>query len=413
MSNIYEYARQRYQELGIDTEAALDILSKISISMHCWQGDDVTGFESFDGGLDGGIQATGNYPGRARTPDELRADIEMALSMIPGTHRLNLHASYAVTDQPVGRDKLEPKHFDYWSDWAVEKGMGLDFNPTYFSHPMVKDGLTLSSPDKATRDYWIAHGVACRRIAQNFADKTGKESLCNVWIPDGLKELPADRLGPRVRLRESLDKVFAEKLDGVVDSVESKVFGIGLESYTVGSNEFYMSYCGTHKGVYPLLDNGHYHPTETVSDKIPALLAFYDRLPLHVTRAVRWDSDHVVIFDDELREIAKELVRCNALDKAMIGLDFFDASINRVSAWVVGVRNMQKALLYALLQPSAAMKDAQDKAGYTDMLVTSEACKTLPWAVVWDEFLARNNKPTDTQWLKDVRKYEQEVLFKR
>mgnify|MGYP000859446435 FL=1 len=344
MNNRYEQAKQRYAKLGVDVDAALAALTNKPISIHCWQGDDVSGFENADSALSGGIQATGNYPGKARTPDELMADFDKAISLIPGKKRINLHASYAIFEgNKADLDKLEPKHFSRWVEYAKSRGIGIDFNPTFFSHPLAKDGLTLSHPDEKIRTFWINHGVACRWIAAYIAKELNSPVLNNVWIPDGYKDMPADRLGPRLRLKNSLDRIFAGKLDGVIDCVESKVFGIGVESYTVGSNEFYMSYAASHPGVYNLLDNGHYHPTELVSDKIPSLLAFFDIIPLHVTRPVRWDSDHVVLFEDETKEIAKEIVRNNAMDKVLIGLDFFDASINRVAAWIIGTRNMQKA----------------------------------------------------------------------
>jgi len=414
MSTYYEIAKERYEKLGVNTEAALKSLGGTPISIHCWQGDDVTGFEDAGEALSGGIQTTGNYPGKARTPDELMADLDKALSLIPGSHRINLHASYAIFDgEPAGRDALEPKHFAKWVAYAKGRGLGIDFNPTFFSHPMVKDNLTLSSPDENVRGYWVRHAIACRRIAASIAKELGKPVLNNVWIADGYKDVPADRLGPRLRLKKSLDEIFAEKLDGVIDCVESKVFGIGLESYTVGSNEFYLAYAASHPGVYNLLDNGHYHPMEYVSDKIPSLLAYFDKVPLHVTRSVRWDSDHVVLLEDELKEIAKEIVRNGALQKVLIGLDFFDASINRIAAWVVGVRNMQKALLYALLCPWERLREMQEKSEFTALMVEQELFKTLPFGAVWEEFCGRNKVPKDGEWLKTVRDYEEDNLLKR
>lgn len=410
---MYELAKKQYAALGIDTEKALEKLAQMKISVHCWQGDDVTGFENAGEALSGGIQATGNYPGKARTPAELMADFEKAKSLIPGQIRINLHASYAITDGTVGRDELKPEHFQPWIDFAKKNGIGIDFNPTFFSHPMVKNDLTLSSPDEEVRQYWVRHGIACRRIAAYIAKELGTPVLNNVWIPDGYKEVPADRLSPRLRLKKSLDEIFAEKLDGVIDAVESKVFGIGLESYTVGSNEFYMAYAATHPGVYNLLDNGHYHPTEVVSDKIPSLLAFFDKVPLHVTRPVRWDSDHVVRFEDEIREIAKEIVRNHAEDKVLIGLDFFDASINRIAAWVIGTRSMQKALLYALLMPFDALREMQDKHDITRMLMLDEEIKTYPMGAVWDEYCRRQGVPVGTEWYPQVEQYEKDVLLKR
>lgn len=410
----YEEAKKRYEALGVDVEGALKKLAATTISIHCWQGDDVTGFENADGALTGGIQATGNYPGKARTPQELMADFDKVLSLTPGAKKINLHACYAIFDgNKVDRDAIEPKHFAPWVAYAKERGIGIDFNPTCFSHPMLKNGLSLSSPDEEVRAFWIRHCIACRRIAAYFAKELGQPVVNNVWIPDGYKDIPADRLGPRMRLKDSLDQIFAEKLDGVIDCVESKVFGIGVESYTVGSNEFYMGYAASHPGVYNLLDNGHYHPTEVVSDKIPSLLAFFDKIPLHVTRPVRWDSDHVVLFDDETREIAKEIVRNDALDKVLIGLDYFDASINRISAWVVGVRNMQKALLFALLQPNAKMKTLQDAHNFSELMMLSEEMKSYPFGDVWEHYCETQGVPAGLEWFDEIKQYEETVLSKR
>ncbi len=413
MSNYYEYAKELYAGQGIDTEEALKKLSDVKISMHCWQGDDVAGFENA-GELSGGIAATGNHPGKARNFQELTADLDEAFRMIPGRHKVNLHASYAVTGRGVDRDALAPEDFKAWVDYAKERGLGLDFNPTLFSHPKAADSLTLSSPDPAIRKFWIDHCKCSRKIAESFGKELGQPALNNIWIPDGYKEVPADRLGPRMRLKESLDEIFSEKLDGSVlyDSVESKVFGLGLEAYTVGSHEFYMNYAAKN-GVLCLLDNGHYHPTEMVSDKIPSLLLFSEKLALHVTRPIRWDSDHVVRLDDELKEIANEIVRCDALDRVFIGLDYFDASLNRVAAWVIGMRNMQKALLSALLTPHAKIKAFQDEGDVTSLLALQEELKTYPMAAVWDEFCARNNVPLRENWLAEVQKYEKDVLLKR
>lgn len=409
----YTEARDFYADLGVDTEAALERLKSIPISVHCWQGDDVVGFDAREA-LSGGIQATGNYPGKARTPAELMADYDKAFSLIPGKKKLNLHASYAIFEdgERVGRDALEPRHFAKWVEFAKERGMGIDFNPTFFSHPMVKDNLTLSSPDKEVRDYWIAHGKACLRISEYFARETGIPCVMNIWIPDGYKDIPADRLGPRRRFKESLDEILSVPYDRemVYVTLESKVFGIGLESYTVGSAEFCLSY-SDYKGICPLMDNGHYHPTEVVSDKIPSLLLFNDKIALHITRAVRWDSDHVVIFDDETREIAKEIVRNDAIDRVFIATDYFDASINRISAWVTGVRSVQKALLFALLQPSEKMKDLQDKNDFTEIMYLQEEAKTAPLGDVWSEFLRREGVAEN--YLCEIRKYEREVLSKR
>lgn len=409
----FESAKEMYRQQGVDVDAALNTLSRIRVSMHCWQGDDVSGFENA-GELSGGIAATGNYPGKARNPGELFADIDKAMSLIPGKHKVNVHACYAVTDQKADRDRLEPKHFAAWVRFAEERGLGLDFNPTFFSHPKAADGLTLSHPDKNIRNFWVEHGKASRRVAESFGKELGILSLNNLWIPDGYKDIPADRYSPRARLKESLDEIYAEKLDGnsMVDSVESKVFGIGLESYTVGSHEFYMDYAARND-VLCLLDSGHYHPTEVISDKIPSLLLFSEKLALHVTRAVRWDSDHVVLYDNELQEIAKEIVRCKALDRVLIGLDFFDASINRISAWVVGMRNMQKALLYALLLPHEKLAAMQDENDFSEIMAVQEAMKLYPLGDVWNRFCEMNEVPLDADWFRDVRKYEQDELSKR
>lgn len=414
MNEQYQAARRRYAELGVDTDTALAALERVPISIHCWQGDDVLGFENAGEALSGGIQTTGNYPGRARGFAELTADFDQACRLIPGKKRINLHASYAVLGgDKADRDALEAKHFKAWVDYAKARGLGIDFNPTFFSHKNVKDGLTLSSPDENIRAFWVRHGIACRRIAAYFAKELGTPCLCNVWIPDGMKDVPADRLAPRLRLKDSLDQIFAEKLDGVIDCVESKVFGIGLEAYTVGSAEFYLGYAATHPGVYDLLDNGHYHPTEVVSDKIPAMLCTFDKLPLHVTRPVRWDSDHVVRLDDELKEIACEIVRCGALDRVLIGLDYFDASINRVAAWVIGTRNMQKALLWALLQPNDRLQRMQEESRFTELLMMQEECKTLPFGAVWEEYCQRQGVCGNEKWFEQVAAYEQTVLKER
>ena len=412
----YEGAKTRYASLGINTEEAIGILAKKPISIHCWQGDDVTGFDNKDGGAGNGIQTTGNYPGKARNFEELKADFLKAAGLIPGKKRINLHACYAVfTDENpwVDRDKIEYRHFAPWVEFAGENSFGIDFNPTCFTHPMVKDGLTLSSPDEKTRRFWIEHCKAARRIANSIGAALKDKVLHNIWIPDGFKDIPADRLGPRLRLKAALDEIFAESCSNVIDSVESKVFAIGVESYTTGSNEFYMSYAASHPGVYNLLDNGHFHPTEYVSDKISALLLFFDKIPLHITRPVRWDSDHVALYDDELREIMKEIVR-NGLDKALIGLDFFDASINRIAAWVIGTRNAQKALLFALLQPDARLRALQDSGNFSELLMLAEEIKTLPFGDVWEEYCRRQNVPADDEeWFGEIMKYEKEVLAGR
>ncbi len=414
MSKRYEEAKEQYAKIGVDTDLAMKKLEAASISMHCWQGDDIAGFDR-DGALTGGIQATGNYPGKARTPQELMADIDEALSLIPGKHRLNLHANYAIFEEGefADRDKLEPRHFKKWVEFAKERGLGLDFNPTYFSHPNAET-FTLSSPDEEIRKFWIDHGKACIRIAQYFAEELNTYSLVNIWIPDGYKDVPADRMAPRARLKDSLDQILAVDFDHdkVFVSVESKVFGIGMESYTVGSHEFYMNYAAQND-VLCLLDNGHFHPTEQVADKISAMLLFYDRLALHVTRGVRWDSDHVVRLNDEVSEIAKEIVAADALHRVMIGLDFFDASINRVFAWVVGMRNMQKALMLALLTPNGKLAKLQDEGRLTELMMWQEELKLYPFGDVWNEFCERNNVPAKEDWFQEIARYEADVLTAR
>lgn len=408
----YNEAMEKYAELGVDTQAALRTLEDVPVSLHCWQGDDVIGFDN-DGALTGGIQTTGDYPGRARTPRELMDDIDAALSLIPGRMKLNLHASYAIFDGDFAdRNALEPKHFEKWVSFAKKRNMGIDFNPTFFSHPMVRDNLTLSSPNEEVRSFWVEHGRRCLKIAEYFARETGEPCVMNIWIPDGCKDVPADRLGPRERFKKSLDEILSVPYDKsrVYVTLESKVFGIGMESYTVGSAEFCMNYVAQ-KGITPLMDNGHYHPTELVSDKISSMLLFNERLALHITRGVRWDSDHVVLFDDETREIAKEIVRARALERVFIATDYFDASINRISAWVTGVRSVKKALLYALLEPSDKMKQLQEAGDFTTLMVMHERLKTMPFGDVWQEFLNRTNTAQD--YLAQVKKYEEEVLRKR
>ena len=409
----YFAAKQRYEKYGIDTDKAIETLKETSISVHCWQGDDVIGFDSREC-LSGGIQTTGNAPGRARNPEELMADYDKALSLIGGKKKLNLHASYAIFEdgETCGRDAIEPKHFEKWVEFAKKRGVGIDFNPTFFSHPMVKDGLTLSSPDESVRKYWISHGKACIRIAQYFAEQTGFSCVMNIWIPDGYKDIPADRLSPRARFKASLDEILDTPYDKskVYVTLESKVFGIGLESYTVGNAEFCLSY-SSHKGITPLMDNGHYHPTEVVSDKISSLLLFNEKIALHITRAVRWDSDHVVIFDDETKEIAKEIVRNGALERVFIATDYFDASINRIFAWVAGVRSIQKAILFALLQPDEIMKKLQDESDFTELMYLREEMKTMPFGEVWNEFLNRCNVAED--YFAPIKAYERDVLLKR
>lgn len=410
---MYELAKKAYAEMCVDTERAIAALTEIPVSVHCWQGDDVIGLDG-GGSLSGGIQTTGNYAGRARNFQELTADIEKAFSLMPGKKRLNLHASYAVLNgDKADRDTYSLKHFKAWVEFAKRLKMdGIDFNPTMFSHKNVKDGLTLSSPDRKIRKFWIDHCKACIKISEYFAEEFGTPTVMNIWIPDGFKDVPADRFTPRLRLKESLDEILSVKYDKnkVKIAVESKVFGIGVESYTVGSNEFYQNYAALN-GICCLLDNGHYHPLEYVSDKIPALLAFYDTVALHVTRGVRWDSDHVVLFEDELKEIAKEIVRNDATEKVKIALDYFDASINRLSAWVTGQRAVQKALLYALLLPHAELKKLQDDSAFTELMVKQEAIKDLPLGAVWNEYLKRQGLKSD--YLTEIKQYEREVLNKR
>ena len=410
----YESAREIYKNIGVDTDRAVETLKNIHISMHCWQGDDVQGFDH-EGPLSGGIQTTGNYPGKAATPQELMDDIDKALSLIPGKHKLNLHANYAVFEDGefVDRDALEPKHFRKWVEFAKERGMGLDFNPTFFSHEKA-ESFTLSSPDEEIRQFWIRHGQACIRISQYFAEELGQPCVMNIWIPDGYKDVPADRLSPRARFKDSLDQILSIDYDRskVYVCLESKVFGIGMESYTVGSSEFCINYAANN-GILSLMDNGHYHPTEVVSDKIPAMLLFNEKLALHVTRPVRWDSDHVVLFDDETKEIAKEIVRNDALDRVFLGLDFFDASINRISAWVVGMRNMQKAFLFALLQPNDKLKELQNNGEFTELMMLQEELKLYPFGDVWNYFCGQCSVPEKEDWFKEVQQYENEVLSKR
>lgn len=413
MSDIYESARREYRAYGVDTEAAIAALSEIPISIHCWQGDDVVGLDG-GGAASNGIQTTGNYPYRASGFEELKADIEKAFSLMPGKKRLNLHASYAVLGgDDVDRDCYGPKHFAPWAEFAKKLGLdGIDFNPTMFSHSKIKDGLSLSSPDDGIRAFWIKHCKACIKIAEYFADEMNSSCLVNIWIPDGYKDVPADRLTPRLRLKASLDEILSAPYDKskVKIAVESKVFGIGVESYTVGSNEFYQNYAAKN-GICCLLDNGHYHPLEYVSDKIPSLLAFYDTVALHVTRGVRWDSDHVVLFEDELKEIANEIVRNDATQKVKIALDYFDASINRLSAWVTGQRAVQKALLYALLTDHDALKKLQDKSDFTALMVIQEEYKMLPFGAVWNEYLKRQGVKRD--YLSDILDHEKAVAKER
>ena len=414
----YDEAKQIYAKYGVDTDKAIEKLKNISVSLHCWQGDDVRGFDTDPNKpLTGGIQTTGNYPGRASTPAELMADIDEVLKLIPGKIKLNLHASYAIFDDEnpwVDRDKIEPKHFKKWVDFCKERGLGCDFNPTFFSHPKC-DPLTLSSPNEETRKFWIEHGKACIRISNYLAKELGEPCVMNIWTGDGFKDIPADRIGPRERYRNSIDEILSEPYDFnmVKPCVESKVFGIGVEAYTVGSAEFALGYAAVNKDkCIPLMDNGHYHPTEVVSDKISALLTFFPEIALHITRPIRWDSDHVVLFDDETKEIAKEIVRCGGLDgKVNIALDYFDASINRISAWVTGVRNVQKALLFALLEPSNSLENMQNNSDFTQLMIVQEELKTAPFGDIWNEYLERENTPVE--YFAEVKRYEQEVLSKR
>ena len=417
----YQEAKERYAALGVDTDAAIEKLKTVPVSLHCWQGDDVRGFDGDPSKpLTGGIQTTGNYPGRARTPDELMADLDKVLSLITGTPKMNLHASYAIFDEENGgwvdRDRLEPKHFAKWARFCKERGLGCDFNPTFFSHEKC-DPLTLSSSDEATRRFWIDHGKACIRISQYLADELGQPCVMNIWTGDGFKDVPGDRLGPRVRYRESIDEILSEPYDfaKVKPCIESKVFGIGVEAYTTGSAEFALLYAAQNRDrCIPLMDNGHYHPTEVVSDKIPALLTFFPEIALHVTRPIRWDSDHVVLFDDETREIAREVVRCGGLEgRVHLALDYFDASINRVAAWVTGYRNFQKALLFALLQPVEQLRRLQDTGDFTRLMNEQEKLKTYPFGEVWERYCERCGVPGDGEWFDEAVKYEADVLQKR
>jgi L-rhamnose isomerase len=411
----YDVARDRYAELGADTPAALQRLAAVPISLHCWQGDDVGGFETSRASLGGGLAATGNYPGKARTPDELRADAQKALSLIPGTHRFSLHASYGeFGGRTVDRNAIGPEHFRGWIEWARSLGIALDFNPTFFSHPKADDNFTLAHRDPAIREFWIEHGIASRRIGAAMGRALGKACVTNVWIPDGMKDTPVDRAGARDRLLASLDSILSEQIDPALnlDSVEGKLFGIGCESFTVGSHEFYLGYAVTRKTLITL-DTGHYHPTETVVDKISSILPFVPGILLHVSRGVRWDSDHVVVLSDDLDALAQELVRGDHLARTHVGLDFFDASINRIAAWVVGARNVQKALLKAFLEPTDQLRALEANADYTGRLALQEELKTLPFGPVWDHFCETAGVPTDGEWLKEIRSYEREVLFGR
>jgi len=410
----YEQAKQRYAELGVDTETAMQKLSSIAISLHCWQGDDVGGFDKAQETLGGGIMATGAYPGKARTADELRTDLEKTLSLIPGKHRLNLHAMYAETKGKVERNELSPEHFTAWINWAKANGLGMDFNGTFFSHPKAESGFTLSSADEQVRSFWVEHGIVCRKIGAAIGKQLGTPCITNLWIPDGYKDVPVDRKGPRRRLKQSLDEIFAEPMDRncLLDAVESKLFGIGSESYVVGSHEFYLSYALENKTLL-CLDTGHFHPTEVVSDKISSVLTFLDEILLHVSRGIRWDSDHVVILSDELRAIAQQIVRGDYLQRVHIGLDFFDASINRIAAWVIGTRCMIKALLIALLEPVQMLREMELADNYTERLAMLEELKTMPYGAVWDYYCTKMEVPPGPDWLKEVKDYEAKVTNKR
>ncbi|AHK19611.1 L-rhamnose isomerase [Yersinia similis] len=410
----WDLAKQRFAAVGVDVDAALTRLDTLPVSMHCWQGDDVTGFEDPDGVLTGGIQATGNYPGKARNATELRSDLELALALIPGPKRLNLHAIYLESDTPVARNKIEPRHFSHWVAWAKKHQLGLDFNPSCFSHPLSADGFTLSHADPEIRQFWIEHCQASRRVSAYFGEQLGTPSVMNIWIPDGMKDTPIDRLAPRQRLLSALDEVISEKLNPAhhIDAVESKLFGIGAESYTVGSNEFYMGYAASRQTAL-CLDAGHFHPTEVISDKISSAMLYVPRLLLHVSRPVRWDSDHVVLLDDETQAIASEIIRHNLFDRVHIGLDFFDASINRIAAWVIGTRNMKKALLRALLEPTDMLRQLELRGDYTARLALLEEQKSLPWQAIWEGYCQRNDVPVDARWLDAVREYEQQTLSQR
>jgi len=408
----YQIAKEQYAALGVDTESAISRLKNIPISIHCWQGDDVAGFENTGAALGSGLAVTGNYPGRARTTDELRQDLEKALSLIPGDHRLNLHAIYLESDTPVERDQIETKHFQGWIDWCKSQNLGLDFNPTCFSHPLADDGMTLSSADEGKRQFWIDHCKASRLIANDMGSQLGKPAITNIWVPDGYKDTPADRLAPRQRLKMSLDEILTQALEHNIDAVESKLFGIGSEAYVTGSHEFYLGYA-TQNQIALCLDAGHFHPTEMISEKISSCLIYVPRLLLHVSRGVRWDSDHVVTFSDELQAIAREIVANKFEHRVHIGLDFFDASINRVAAWVIGVRNTLRALLMGLLEPTEMLRKAELEGDFTTRLAMQEELKAFPLGAVWDEYCRRQDVPVSSAWLQDLKSYENDVLSQR
>jgi len=410
----FALAKQRFADIGVDVDAALAQLDQLPVSMHCWQGDDVRGFENPQGALTGGIQATGNYPGRARNVAELRADLDLAMSLIPGPKRLNLHAIYLESEQAVKRNEIKPQHFAGWVAWARDRQLGLDFNPSCFSHELSADGFTLAHSNAEIRQFWIEHCQASRKVSAWFGEQLGSPSVMNIWVPDGMKDVTVDRLAPRQRLMDSLDEVIREKLDPAhhIDAVESKLFGIGAESYTVGSNEFCLGYAASRQTALTL-DAGHFHPTEVISDKISTAMLYVPRLLLHVSRPVRWDSDHVVLLDDETQAIASEIVRQRLFDKVHIGLDFFDASINRIAAWVIGTRNAKKALLRALLEPVDTLKALENDGDYTARLALLEEQKSLPWQAVWEAWCLRHDVPAGASWLGDVRQYEQQILSQR
>jgi len=414
IQSAYELAKERYAALGVDTEQALTALNKISISLHCWQGDDVGGFENPGGDLTGGIAATGNYPGKARTADELRKDLDVVYSLLPGSHRLNLHAIYLEADTKIERNKIEPKHFSAWKDWAKTNGHGMDFNPTCFSHPKSADGFTLAHRDSGIRGYWIEHCIACRKIGEYFGKELGTPAVTNIWIPDGYKDSPADRQSPRRLLLESLDLILAEKIDPRynLDAVEPKLFGLGSEAYVVGSMEFYSAYALTRK-IRLTLDSGHFHPTETIADKISSLLIYFDQLLLHVSRGVRWDSDHVVTFNDDLQAITQEIVRNDALERIHIGLDYFDASINRVTAWTIGARNTLRALLVALLEPRELLRQCEVEGDFSSRLALQEELKSMPFSAVWDYHCMKQNIPIGMYFMEVIKEYEKQELANR
>jgi len=410
----YKLAKEQYTALGVNTDEVIERVGKIPISINCWQGDDVGGFESEEGLSDGGIQATGNYPGKARTANELRTDLEKVLSLLPGEHRVNLHAMYAETKGKIDRDELKPELYNDWIDWAKNQQIGLDFNPTFFSHPKAADGFTLAHYDEGIRKFWIDHGIACRKIGEHIGRQLGTPCITNIWVPDGYKDSPVNKRKSRDLLKDSLDKILAERIDPKcnLDSVESKLFGIGAESFTVGSHEFYLGYAVAND-IMLCLDSGHYHPTEVISDKISAVMNFVDELLLHVSRPVRWDSDHVVILSDEIRAIAQEVVRGDYLDRVHIALDFFDASINRIAAWTIGTRNTRKALLLAMLEPIDKLQEMEAKGDYTGRLAMLEELKTMPFGAVWDYYCLKAGMPVGLAWLDEVREYEKKELSKR